>query len=176
MTIKYQKYESVKGQFHGHQLAFVLFASGAAGNAGFVAVVVIDEDEVGILGATTGLIGSFFTVLSVFIFKEAAPGACEDSDGFFPEAWLATMALVVDPLKTAFLLDGRGTGETLPPPPRLRDDESRLCGGMGGTTILDSPTSFIRASNPASWYSRNREWQSNRSLILIRCSTFPRWQ
>lgn len=48
--------------------------------------------------------------------------------------------------------------------------------GMAGTTTFESPTCSTKASNPASWDSKCREWQSKRSRILIRCSTFPRLQ
>lgn len=156
-----------------------MFASGT-GNTGFAAEVINDDaifaavvviDDVGCFGAVAGfgtvvgLTGSFFTVFSVvLIFEEVVPddACCEATSGdllFFPNDWAATGTLVEiddDPPKTgARLFIGKGGGVT--PPPRCRVDESRLCGGNAGTTTLDSPTSFTRASNPASWYSRNRE-------------------
>ena len=49
-------------------------------------------------------------------------------------------------------------------------------GGANGTTTSDSPCSKTNDSNPASCISKNLECSSKRSLIRIRCSTFPRLQ
>ena len=112
------------------------------------------DGEIVCFGTGVGLTGIFFAALSDRIFEVVVPGAWEACNGFFPEVWEMVGALVVDPPVAAFLFIEAGGGETPPvpllPPPRCREDGSRLCTGMAGTTILDSPTSFTRASNPAS--------------------------